>query len=54
MLVGAGLLSKLSFMTDKNYGMGLTPEHAAAELKQIKAEGTGNSVAVTRLFGGME
>ena len=54
MLVGAGLLSKLSFMTDKKYGMGLTPEQAAAELKQIKAEGTGNSVDVTKLFGGME
>jgi A118 family predicted phage portal protein len=54
MLVGAGLLSKLSFMTDKKYGMGLTPEQAAAELKQIKAEGTGNSVDVMNLFGGTE
>ena len=54
MLVGAGLLSKYTFMTDKKYGQGLTPEEAEAELKRIKAEGTGNSVDVTRLFGGME
>jgi A118 family predicted phage portal protein len=54
MLVGAGLLSKYTFMTDKKYGQGLTPEQAQAELERIKAEGTGNSVDVTRLFGGME
>jgi hypothetical protein len=41
-------------MTDKKYGQGLTPEQAQAELERIKAEGTGNSVDVTRLFGGME
>ncbi|MBO5970473.1 MAG: phage portal protein [Clostridia bacterium] len=51
MLVGAGLLSKKKFMIDT---LGYTPEEADAELKQIKAEGTGNSVDVTRLFGGME
>jgi hypothetical protein len=54
MLVGAGLLSKYTFMTDKKYGQGLTPEQAEAELQRIKAEGTGNSVDVTKLFGGME
>lgn len=54
MLVGAGLLSRKTFMTDKKYGQGLTPEQADAELQQIRAEGTGNSVDVTRLFGGME
>ena len=54
MLVGAGLLSKYTFMTDKKYGQGLTPEQAQAELERIKAEGTGNAVDVTRLFGGME
>jgi A118 family predicted phage portal protein len=53
-LVGAGLLSKKTFMTDKKYGQGLTPEEADAELAQIRAEGTGNAVDVTRLFGGME
>ena len=54
MLVGAGLLSKKTFMMDKKYGQGLTPEQADAELQQIRADGTGNSVDVTRLFGGME
>ena len=41
MLVGAGLLSKYTFMTDPKYGQGLTPEEAQAELDRIKAEGTG-------------
>ena len=41
MLVGAGLLSKFTFMTDPKYGQGLTPEEAQAELDRIKAEGTG-------------
>jgi hypothetical protein len=54
MLVGAGLLSKYTFLTDAKYGQGLTPEEAEAELKRIKEEGTGNSVDVTKLFGGME
>ncbi|MBR0463442.1 MAG: phage portal protein [Clostridia bacterium] len=54
MLVGAGLLSKYTFMTDKKYGQGLTPEQAQEELARIKTEGTGNTVDVTRLFGGME
>ena len=54
MLVGAGLLSKFTFMTDKKYGIGLTPEQAEEELNRIKQEGTGNSVDVTKLFGGME
>jgi A118 family predicted phage portal protein len=42
MLVGAGLLSKYTFMTDPKYGQGLTPEEAQAELDRIKCEGTGN------------
>ena len=41
MLVGAGLLSKFTFMTDPKYGQGLTPEEAQAELDRIKGEGTG-------------
>ena len=53
MLVGAGLLSKYTFLTDKKYGQGLTPEQAQEELNRIKQEGTGNSVDVTRLFGGV-
>lgn len=51
MLVGAGLMSKKKFMTDI---LGYTPEDAEAELAQIKTEGTGNAVDVTKLFGGME
>ncbi len=51
MLVGAGLLSKKKFMIDT---LGYTPEEADAELKQIREEGTRNSVDVTKLFGGME
>ena len=54
MLVGAGLLSKYTFLTDKKYGQGLTPEEAEAELKRIRDEGQTNAVEVTRLFGGME
>ena len=54
MLVGAGLLSKYTFMTDAKYGQGLTPEQAEAELARIREEGTRNSVDVTRLFGGVE
>ena len=42
MLVGAGLLSKFTFMTDPKYGQGLTPEQAEEELSRIKAEGTGS------------
>lgn len=42
MLVGAGLLSKYTFMTDKKYGQGLTPEQAEEELKRIQSEQPGN------------
>ena len=54
MLVGAGLLSKFTFLTDRKYGQGLTPEQAEAELKRIAEENKTNAVEVTRLFGGME
>ena len=54
MLVGAGLLSKYTFLTDKKYGQGLTPEQAQEELQRIRDEGTGNSVDITKLFGGVE
>lgn len=37
-LVGAGLLSKKSFLIDPKYGQGLTPEQAEAELAQINNE----------------
>ena len=42
MLVGAGVLSKYTFMTDPKYGQGLTPEQAQEELQRIKAEGVAN------------
>lgn len=37
-LVGAGLLSKFKFLTDKKYGQGLTKEEAEEELKRIREE----------------
>ena len=51
MLVGAGLLSKYTFLTDRKYGQGLTPEQAEAELQRINAESRGNAVDVTKLYG---
>ena len=42
MLVGAGLLSKFTFLTDPKYGQGLTPEQAEEELARIKKEGAGS------------
>lgn len=47
MLVGAGLLSKYTFLTDKKYGQGLTPEQAEQELKRIKQETPGNIDALS-------
>ena len=37
-LVGAGLMSKRTFLTDPKYGQALTPEAAEKELQQIAAE----------------
>lgn len=54
MLVGAGLLSKHTFLTDRKYGQGLTPEQAEEELKRIAEENRTNGVVVDRIFGGME
>ena len=53
MLVGAGLLSKFTFLTDKKYGQGLTEKDALAELDRIRKEHL-NTVDETqvRLFGG--
>ena len=42
MLVGAGMLSKYTFLTDPKYGQGLTPEEAEEELKRIREEGKGS------------
>ena len=53
MLVGAGLLSKFTFLTDSKYGQGLTEKEAQAELDRIKAENqTTINVDQLRLFGG--
>ena len=38
LLVNSGLLSKYTFLTDKKYGQGLTPEEAEAELERINNE----------------
>lgn len=52
MLVGAGLLSKFTFLTDKKYGQGLTEKDAQAELDRIKAENQQTiNVDQLRLFG---
>ena len=37
-LVGAGLMSKRTFLTDPKYGQGLTPEDAEAEIARIQQE----------------
>lgn len=42
MLVGAGIISKHTFLTDPKYGIGLTPEQAEAELAKVKEEGAGS------------
>lgn len=53
MLVGAGLLSKFTFLTDKKYGQGLTEKEAQAELDRIKSENQATiDVDQLRLFGG--
>jgi A118 family predicted phage portal protein len=52
MLVGAGLMSRVKFMTDT---LGYIPEEAKAELKQISDESNRiNAAEVTRLFGNLE
>ena len=53
MLVGAGLLSKYKFLTDKKFGQGLTDKEAAEELQRIRDEHqqTVNEEQV-RLYGG--
>ena len=48
-LVGAGLMSKKTFLTDPKYGQGLTDDAALAELKQIANEGRVNALTIDRL-----
>lgn len=48
-LVGAGLMSKKTFLTDPKYGQGLTDEDADAELERIANEGRVNAITIDRL-----
>ena len=52
MLVGAGIISKYTFLTDPKYGQGLTPEQAKEELERIRAEGSASIGEGLELFGG--
>ena len=53
MLVGAGLLSKFTFLTDRKYGQGLTEKEALAELERIRQEKQQTvDEEQVRLFGG--
>ena len=53
MLVGAGLLSKYKFLTDKKFGQGLTDKEAADELQRIRDEHQQTiDETQVRLFGG--
>ena len=54
MLVGAGLLSKYTFMTDPKYGQGLTPEEAEAELNRIREEGGSGQMNPLAIFNTAE
>lgn len=48
-LVGAGLMSKKTFLTDPKYGQCLTEEKAAQELQQIADEKNVNALTIDRL-----
>lgn len=54
MLVGAGLLSKYTFLTDSKYGQGLTPEQAEEELARIAAENKTANVDPLAIFNTAE
>ena len=54
MLVGAGLMSKYTFLTDPKYGQGLTPEQAEEELARMKSEGAAGNVDPLAIFGTAE
>jgi A118 family predicted phage portal protein len=54
MLVGAGILSKYTFLTDPKYGQGLTPEQAKEELARVKQEGAAGNVDPLAIFGTAE
>ena len=50
MMVNSGLLSKYTFLTDKRFGQGLTPEEAEAELKRI-ADEKQSDIRTVDIFG---
>ena len=50
MLVGAGLLSKFTFLTDRKYGQGLTEAEAVQELERIRQESAPAIADETPLF----
>lgn len=50
MLVGAGLLSKFTFLTDRKYGQGLTEAEAVQELERIRQESAQAIAGETLLF----
>lgn len=55
MLVGAGVLSKYTLLTDRKYGIGLTEKEAAAELERVNREKQNTRTVdenQVRLFGG--
>lgn len=54
MLVGAGILSKYTFLTDPKYGQGLTPEQAEEELARIKQESGAGNVNPLAIFNTAE
>ena len=54
-LVGAGLMSKYTFLTDSKYGQNMTDEDAQAELERIARENTVTMPALdVRDFNGIE
>jgi hypothetical protein len=54
-LVGAGLMSKKTFLTDPKYGQNLTEEDADAELERIASESKITMPALDiRDFNGIE
>ena len=54
-LVGAGLMSKYTFLTDPKYGQNMTEEDAQRELERIAGENTITMPALdVRDFNGIE
>ena len=54
MLIGAGVLSKYTFLTDPKYGQGLTEEEANEELARIASENKATNIDPLAIFGTAE